>query len=90
MKICVVVARVVNGPTTCVPDTATEPDQLPDAVHDVAFTDVHESVVVPPDEMVDGVRPNDVIDAAVGTTALVAGIETIFEYTYDAPPSIEA
>lgn len=38
----------LNAPVLCEPDVAFEPLQPPDAVHDVAFDELHVSVLLPP------------------------------------------
>lgn len=64
----VVVARVVNGPTTCVPAVATAPDQLPEAVHEVAPVVAHVRVADEPEVIEFGDTEKDDTTGAVTTT----------------------
>jgi hypothetical protein len=42
------VGLVVNAPVLCEPDVATDPLQLPEALHEVALVELHVSVLLPP------------------------------------------
>jgi hypothetical protein len=57
---------VVKAPVLCVPDVVFDPVQLPEAVHEVAFDELHVSVLLPP-------LPTDMGDALSETVG--AGVE---------------
>ena len=56
---------MVNGPVSAVPDVAFDPLQLPDAVHDVAFVELHVSVLLAPLLTDIGEAESDTVGAGV-------------------------
>jgi len=60
------VVAVVSAPVLWLPAVALVPVQPPDAVHDVAFVDVHAKLLLPPLLMVVGDADNVTVGAGVG------------------------
>jgi hypothetical protein len=59
------VVAVVSAPVLWLPAVALVPVQPPDAVHDVAFVDVHVKLLLPPLLMVVGDADNVTVGAGV-------------------------
>ena len=68
---------VVNGPVLCEPDVANDPLQLPDPVHDVAFVEVHVSVLVPPLATEVGDADNETVGAGVAAVTVTDAVRCV-------------
>jgi hypothetical protein len=58
------VLRSASAPVLCVPLVALVPLQLPDAAHEVAFVELHDSVEALPPATVAGAAPIDAVGSA--------------------------
>ena len=74
MQLSVKDVLAFNAPVLCVPAVALVPLQPPDAVHDVAFVELHVKVLLPPLPTVVG----DAVNVTVGVGVVLA---TVTEYS---------
>lgn len=65
----------VSAPVDCVPAIALDPDQAPEATHDVAFVDDHVSVALLPLEMALGLALKVTVGAAALTETVADWVE---------------
>jgi len=61
-----------SAPVLCVPLVAFVPLQLPDAVHEVAFVELHDSVEALPLATVAGAAPSDAVGSAAPVLLVLA------------------
>ena len=67
----------LNAPVLCEPEVAFDPLQLPDAVHDVAFDELHVSVLLPPLVTDVGDADSDTVGAGVVAVTVTDAVRCV-------------
>ena len=67
----------LNAPVLCVPEGAFDPVQLPEAVQDVAFDELHVNVLLPPLETDVGDADSETVGAGVEAVTVTDAVRCV-------------
>ena len=77
VQLSVYEALADNVPVPCEPEVAFEPLQLPDAVHDVAFDELHDKVLLPPLATDVGDADSETVGAGVAAVTVTDALRCV-------------